>query len=408
MYKQMRLSLLVIHIFVVLFLISQEVYAEVLHFIVYGDTRRDMESLEKPQVKHNAIAKVVREMDPDFILLSGDMIYYNEFEKFLEVVTNNYTGNKMIPFYPVIGNHELTFGEGIDSIIKELLEKAGKMNKSGTRGSSSSDLLHETLRLRVKLNREIDLIGDREIRKRSREVLCEEIKGKLDPEYASYLNEIFRETTKEQSWYSFMKEVKGLGIKFIALNSSLPDDEEQYQWFLGELHRFHGPKIVFEHYPPYSIGFHGCYDLTDYKSKASRFRDRYTKFFNDAMNNVILVINGHEHNYQRICRTDKTGNIQLPIYIISGGGGADLSGRGECDVSQIPLNSFQCLKFITAYHFADIVIHRNDENTLAFRCRVLGLPYDLKKGLPDDGIFEKEFVKERLELIDDFTVNWQK
>jgi hypothetical protein len=408
MYKQTRVFLLTIHVFVVFFLYSQELYAGTLHFIAYGDTRRNIETLEKPQTKHNAIAKVIREMDPDFILLTGDMVYYNEFEKFLEVITNNYAGNKIIPFYPVIGNHELTFGEKVDATIKELLEKIRRLTESGTRASLSSDLSDETARLWMKLHKETDSIVDKEIKKRSRWILCEEIRNKLNPEYISYLNEIFREKTKEQSWYSFTREVEGLKIKFIALNSSLPDDEEQYQWFLTELHQFHGPKVVFEHYPPYSIGFHGCYDLIDRESKASRFRDRYTKFFNDAINNVILVINGHEHNYQRICRTDETGNIQLPIYIISGGGGADLSGQGECDISQIPLNSFQCLKLVTAYHFVDIVIHINDKNTLVLKCRVPGIRYDTKKGLPDDESFEKEFIKERLELIDDFTVNWQK
>lgn len=408
MYKQTRIFLLIIHIFVIFFLFSQKLYAGTLHFIAYGDTRRNIETLEKPQTKHNAIAKVIREMNPDFILLTGDMVYYNEFGEFLEVITNNYTGNKMIPFYPVIGNHELTFGEKVDATIKELLEKIRKLKETGTRTSLLSDLSVETTRLWMKLHRETDSILDKEIKKRSRGILCEEIRNKLDPEYTSYMNEIFREITKEQSWYSFTKEVKGLKIKFIALNSSLPDDEEQYQWFLTELHQFHGPKIVFEHYPPYSTGFHGCYDLVDHKSKASRFRDRYTKFLNDAINNVILVINGHEHNYQRICRTDKIGTIQLPIYIISGGGGADLSGQGECDISQIPLNSFQCLKLETAYHFVDITTHVNDKNALVLKCRVLGLRYNTEKELPDDESFEKEFVKERLELIDDFTVNWQK
>ena len=51
------------------------------------------------------------------------MVYYDEFERFLEVITNNYAGSKMIPLYPVIGNHELIFGEKVDAIIKGLVRK---------------------------------------------------------------------------------------------------------------------------------------------------------------------------------------------------------------------------------------------------------------------------------------------
>ena len=57
----------------------------------------------------------------------------------------------------------------------------------------------------------------------------------------------------------------------------------------------------------------------DSKSKSGRFRDRYTNVFNNPIYNFVLVISGHEHNYQRICKTDQTGDIQLPVYIVSGG-----------------------------------------------------------------------------------------
>src|SRR3989337_4038285 len=65
-----------------------------------GDTRRDMKTREKPQVKHNTIASVIRENNPDFILFSGDMVYCDEFERFLEVITNNYAGSKMVTVRP--------------------------------------------------------------------------------------------------------------------------------------------------------------------------------------------------------------------------------------------------------------------------------------------------------------------
>ncbi|MBI2469651.1 MAG: metallophosphoesterase [Planctomycetes bacterium] len=448
MRKQTKIFLLLINIVLVLFLFSQELYAKALHFIAYGDTRRDIKTREKPQIKHNAIARVIREKNPDFILFSGDMIYYDEFERFLEVIINNYAGSKIvtvhphlnlphqgggiqgdnehspplvggvrgggellyktIPLYPVIGNHELIFGEKVNAIIKDLLKKPEIVNKSKEQTSSQFGLLNDLEALKRKLYQEIEGIAEAQLKMRSRRVLCEEICGKLDPAYISYLTEVLCKTKDGQSWYSFVKETDGLKIKFIALNSSLPDDEEQFQWFLDELKQFSGPKIIFEHYPPYSIGFHGCLDLMDDKSKASRFRDRYVKIFNDTANNVVLVISGHEHNYQRICKTDNTGSILLPVYIVSGGGGADLTGQVECDISQIPLDGFLCLGLITAYQFMDVIADTDGKDNLTLTCKVLGLRCDLTKGLPDDDAFERQFVKDRLELIDDFTLNWQK
>jgi len=409
MQKQAKIFLrITIFLFVILFLSSQELYARALHFIAYGDTRRDIKTREKPQVKHHAVAKVIRERNPDFILFSGDMVYCDEFERFLEVITNNYAGSKMVPVYPVIGNHELIFGEKVDAIIKDLLEKIGVVNKSKERSSSQPELLNDLEALKRKLYLEIESITASKLKTRSRQVLCEEICDKLDPAYISYLKEVLCETKDGQSWYSFVKETDGLKIKFIALNSSLPDDEEQFQWFLDELKQFSGPKIIFEHYPPYSTGFHGCLDLMDNKSKASRFRDRYVKIFNNTANNVVLVISGHEHNYQRICKTDQTGSIQLPVYIVSGGGGAELTGQAACDTSQIPMDGFRCLGLITAYQFIDIVANTDDKDNLILTCKVLGLQCDLTKGLPDDDAFERQFVNDRLELIDDFTLSWEK
>jgi len=454
MRKQTKIFLLIINVIIVFFLFSQELYARALHFIAYGDTRRDIKTREKPQIKHNAIAKVIWERNPDFILFSGDMVYCDEFERFLEVITNNYAGSKMvtvhphlnfppppfspsvrgtrggiqgdneyspplvggvrgggellhktIPLYPVIGNHELIFGEKVDAIIKDLLEKIGVVNKSKERSSSQPELLHDLEALKRNLYLEIESIAEAKLKTRSRQVLCEEICGKLDPAYISYLKEVLCETKDGQSWYSFVKEANGLKIKFIALNSSLPDDEDQFQWFLNELKQFSGPKIIFEHYPLYSTGFHGCLDLMDYKSKASRFRDRYAKIFNNTANNVLLVISGHEHNYQRICKTDQTGSIQqLPVYIVSGGGGAELTGQAACDTSQIPMDGFRCLGLITAYQFIDIVADMDDKDNLTLKCKVLGLRCDLTNGLPDDDTFERQFVNDRLEVIDDFTL----
>ncbi|NUN24395.1 MAG: hypothetical protein HUU09_13180, partial [Candidatus Jettenia caeni] len=90
MRKQTHVTFLIINFLLLFCIFSQGLYAKTLHFIAYGDTRGEIKAIGKPQVKHNTIAKTIRSMDPDFILFSGDMVYYNEFEKFLEVITNNY------------------------------------------------------------------------------------------------------------------------------------------------------------------------------------------------------------------------------------------------------------------------------------------------------------------------------
>ncbi|MBM4054346.1 MAG: hypothetical protein FJ264_06695 [Planctomycetes bacterium] len=407
-----KTSLSIIIIFCIHLSLFQQLHAEALHFIAYGDTRGNIDTMEKPQIKHDTIAKVIRGRTPDIILFSGDMVYYNEFEKFTEVVRNNYTKDKPIPFYPVIGNHELIFGNKIDALMKELLSKI-KNHEENTKSAHSSHtetppVSLEMEKIRDEIFNEIYSIPEEKLKERSRQVLEREFMDKLAPEYPGYLKETFKSATRHQSWYSFIKETDGHKIKFIALNSSLPDDTEQYQWFLRELKEFNGPKIVCTHYPPYTIGFHGCSDILDKTSPLARFRNRYAKVFNEPSNNIIMVISGHDHNYQRICKTDTKGNVQLPVYIISGGGGAHLSGRGECDITQIPLDDFKCAIFETAYQFFDVTVLAENEKSLIFNCAVLGIKCDLTKELPDDASFKTLFVKEKLQVIDRFSIAWQK
>ena len=81
MRKHIKTFLLIINVVAILFLSSQKLYASALHFIVYGDTRQDILTMEKPQRKHNAI-KGYSGDEPEFILFTGDMIYYKEYNSF--------------------------------------------------------------------------------------------------------------------------------------------------------------------------------------------------------------------------------------------------------------------------------------------------------------------------------------
>ncbi|MGQ3684664.1 MAG: metallophosphoesterase family protein [Candidatus Loosdrechtia sp.] len=409
MLKKTKIFLLIYSLLIGFFLFPQLIYAGGLHFIAYGDTRQNIQTMEKPQRKHDAIAKVISQMEPDFVLFSGDMIYYNEFDRFLEIIARNYAGEKMIPLYPAIGNHEIIVTEKVDSLIREIMEIIQKEEIHLSAATMENMLTASKLKdLWLKLSEEIASMKESQIKTRSHQVLHKEFKDRLDPAYTSYLNEVLDDGANGRSWYSFLRKVNGLNIKFIVLNSLLPDDEEQLQWFLEELKHFGGPKVVLQHYPPYSIGNYGYKSLTDKQSWEYRFRERYTRFFNDVSNNIVLIMSGHDHNYQRIGRVDESGNVQIPVYVITGGGGADLSGTGEYNISEISFDGFRCMEFSTAYHFLDIIADTDDKNNILLECKVFGLRYDITKGLPCDDTFVREFEKDHLELIDQFMIRCQK
>jgi len=72
------------------------------------------------------------------------------------------------------------------------------------------------------------------------------------------------------------------------------------------------------------------------------------------------------------------------------------------------LDGFHYSGLITAYNFVDIVADTDDKKNLILKCKVLGLRYDITDRLPNDDTVEKEFVKDNMELIDDFTLNQSK
>lgn len=75
-------------------------------------------------------------------------------------------------------------------------------------------------------------------------------------------------------------------------------------------------KVVFFHRPPYSTGFEHGSDLT--------VRNTFAPIF--ERHGVQLVLNGHDHDYERTLPMKTSGNVaaQPVTYIVSGGGGARL------------------------------------------------------------------------------------
>ncbi len=78
-------------------------------------------------------------------------------------------------------------------------------------------------------------------------------------------------------------------------------------------------RIVYFHHPPYSNGIHSDDPIE------ALVRDQIVPIL--ERNNVDLVLNGHEHSYQRtypIKNGRPVGPNQGPVYITTGGGGSDL------------------------------------------------------------------------------------
>ncbi|HEX7773810.1 MAG TPA: metallophosphoesterase, partial [Pyrinomonadaceae bacterium] len=112
-------------------------------------------------------------------------------------------------------------------------------------------------------------------------------------------------------------------IHFVALDSELAfldpaRRQAQVNWLINDLANVTQLwRIVFFHRPPYSSGFHGS-DVQLQQTFGPIFEQR----------GVQLVINGHEHNYERTVPWKETGP-QAVTYVVTGGGGAALREVGR-------------------------------------------------------------------------------
>jgi len=123
---------------------------------------------------------------------------------------------------------------------------------------------------------------------------------------------------------------------FISLNSNASFDHKslQYQWLKNDLAGTKKPlKIVFFHHPLYSSGYHGS---------SMRWREDLKPLF--EKDQVTLVFNGHDHDYER------TKPIHGITYVVTGGGGAPLYPA---------LGSSWTADTQTTYNFVYVQVFRN-------------------------------------------------
>jgi hypothetical protein len=127
-------------------------------------------------------------------------------------------------------------------------------------------------------------------------------------------------------------------VHFIALDSELAflnttRRQEQLNWLAADLASTTQPwRVVFFHRPPYSSGFHGS-DLA--------LRQTFGPLF--EQHGVQLVINGHEHNYERLVPWRESGSRAV-TYVVTGGGGAQLRAVGQSEWTALSRSAHHFLR----------------------------------------------------------------
>lgn len=150
--------------------------------------------------------------------------------------------------------------------------------------------------------------------------------------------ELPQEASGNEDYYSFNYDL----VHFVALNTNLDysPGSTMYNWLVADLagevdDTVADDKwiIVYFHHPPYSSGSHGG---------DSGVADALVPVFEQY--GVDLVLNGHDHDYERSKKTGIT-------YIVTGGGGGSLySQENDNPYSQV---------FESEYHFTGLTIRKN-------------------------------------------------
>ncbi len=151
-------------------------------------------------------------------------------------------------------------------------------------------------------------------------------------ELAGPYKELFETPTNgdDEDYYSFNYD----NTHFVSLNSNLDYSvsSTMYNWLdddLGDTSKKW--VVVFFHHPPYSSGSHGS--TVDMQTTLVPLFEEH---------NVDLVLNGHDHSYERF---DPINEVQ---YIVTGGGGNTLYPEG----TPIPESAF----FLSENHFVGLTI----------------------------------------------------
>jgi Icc-related predicted phosphoesterase len=101
-------------------------------------------------------------------------------------------------------------------------------------------------------------------------------------------------------------------VLLIVLDSNQVGNESQTRWLEAELEASSGLSIVVFHHPAFSCGYHGTTEAVV---------ESWVPLFEE--HRVDLVLNGHDHDYQRFERAGVT-------YVVTGGGGRALRPLRQC------------------------------------------------------------------------------
>lgn len=154
-----------------------------------------------------------------------------------------------------------------------------------------------------------------------------------------------------EEYYSFNYD----NIHFVAVNSNLDYavGSDQYTWLQEDLETADQRwKIVYFHHPVFSSGLHGSTSGMD-TILAPLF----------SANNVDVVLNGHDHDYERNSKVDGV------LYVVTGGGGRSL-------YEEVSENSYSKV-FVSEYHFVGLTIQTDQLKLKAIDKR--GYAFDEKK-----------------------------
>jgi hypothetical protein len=125
-------------------------------------------------------------------------------------------------------------------------------------------------------------------------------------------------------------------VEVIILDSTQIRSDDQTAFLELEMGRIAKPTIVVFHHPPLNCSVHG---------DTRAFWDEWSPHFDE---DVVLVLSGHAHNYQRF---DDNG-VQ---YVVTGGGGKSLYELEDCPSGHVPR-----VVGNATYHFVALTQGPND------------------------------------------------